>query len=124
MFYLVWLRFAHFEEVHGLRVLDLAPGDAHARRALLEEAVRLINAIQPYRLRHLRRYLQNVIVSPTGGSGEYWYGMGVCVLDPDYLRDTDAVGVAMLLIHESTHGRLDRWHIRTTSRNADRVERL
>ena len=124
LLYRAWLRYAHFEDVGGLRVIDLARGDAPARRALLLQAVRLICAAQPYRLLQVHRYLKYVIVSPTGGSGEYWYGMRVCVLDPDYLGDSDPIAAAMLLIHESTHGRLDRWRIRTTWRNADRVERL
>ena len=124
LFYRVWLRYARFEDVEGLRIIDLAHGDARARKALLEQAVRLICAAQPYRLRQLRRYLKRVVISPTGGSGEYWYGMGVCVLDPHYLGESDPIAAAMLLIHESTHGRLDRWRIRTTRRNVDRVERL
>ncbi|HKN65178.1 MAG TPA: hypothetical protein VJW73_02820 [Gemmatimonadaceae bacterium] len=124
VFYRVWLRYAQFEDVEGLRIVDLARGDVRARRALLKQAARLINTVQPYRLQQIRRYLRHIVVSPTGGSGEYWYGLGVCVLDPDYLGVSDAIATAMLLIHESAHGRLDRWRIRTTPRNADRVEQL
>lgn len=122
--YRLWLRYAEIDQIEGIPFVDLARGDAKARAASIQQAIGLLAGVQPYRLAQVRRYLRWLIVSYTGGSGEYWYGMGVCVLDADYIEASAPIDIAMLLVHEMTHGRLDKRRIRTTSANHDRIEEL
>lgn len=122
--YRVWLRYAAFETIDGLSFVDLASGYKERRAEILRDAIRLLEQVQPYRLTQVRRYLRRIIVSYTGGSGEYWSGMRVCIVDAEYILANGPVAVAMLLLHEATHGRLDVWRIRTTSTNVARVEHL
>ena len=120
----IWLRVARVERIEGLALIDLARGDPGKRATAIRDAARLIRQVQPYRLVQARRYLRRLVVHYTGGSGEYWPGIGACTLDADYIEGSDAIEIAMLIIHEAMHGRLDRRRIRTTSANVGRIERF
>ncbi|HEY2848692.1 MAG TPA: hypothetical protein VGI97_02355 [Gemmatimonadaceae bacterium] len=113
-----------FENVEGFQVIDFAPPDGGTRISKVRAAVRAIDEYQLYRGAQARRYLRRLLISHTGGSGEYWLGMGVCVLDANYLESVDSTAIAMLLVHEATHGRLDMWGVRRRSINIARAEAL
>ena len=119
----MWLPFVAYENVEAFRVIDFAPPDDGTRLKKLRAAIQTIDEYQPYRGVQARRYLRRVLISHTGGSGEYYPGLKVCVLDADYLNAVDATAIAMLLVHEATHGRLEAWRIKWRG-HAERAEVL
>jgi hypothetical protein len=122
--YRVWLRTVPSALVEGFSVVNVSRVGDEIVLGRLRDALVLLKRSDLRAYARARRYLRRLILSHTGGRGEYWYGMGICVLDADYIVANDVELLAMAVVHESIHGRLDRLRVRTTSANVSRVEHL
>ena len=114
--------------LHGIPVSventrpDIATADVLAR---LDEALALIERYQPWRLRHLRRDLDEIRVVRFPCRGAWIPNEGACVTELTFLarRDISAAPVASSIIHEGMHARVDRMGV-SRGRDRAREERL
>jgi len=102
---------------------DIATADVLAR---LDEALALIERYQPWRLRHLRRDLDEIRVVRFPCRGAWIPNEGACVTELTFLarRDISAAPVASSIIHEGMHARVDRMGVSRDGRDRAREERL
>ena len=102
---------------------DIATEDVLAR---LDEALALIEQYQPWRLRHLRRDLNEIRVVRFPCRGAWLPEEGACVTELTFLnrRDISAAPVASSIIHEAMHARVDRMGVSRYARDRAREERL
>ena len=115
--------------MHGIPVSventrpDIATADVLAR---LDEALALIERYQPWRLRHLRRDLDEIRVVRFPCRGAWIPNEGACVTELTFLarRDISAAPVASSIIHEGMHARVDRMGVSRDGRDRAREERL
>ena len=115
--------------MHGIPVSventrpDIATADVLAR---LDEALALIERYQPWRLRHLRRDLDELRVVRFPCRGAWIPNEGACVTELTFLarRDISAAPVASSIIHEGMHARVDRMGVSRAGRDRAREERL
>ncbi len=119
-------------EMHVIRALpvvventrpDIATRDVLAR---LDEALALIEQYQPWRLRHLRRDLEQIAVVRFPCRGAYVPDQGTCITELTFLarRDITAAPVAASIVHEGMHARVDRMGVSREHRDRAREERL
>lgn len=122
-------RLAQLHEVHGFRVVvensrpDIATADVLER---LDEALSLIERYQPWRLRHLRRDLQQFWIVRYPCRGAYIPAERTCMTELTFLarRDIGAATVAASIVHEGMHARVHRAGVSAESRDPAREERL
>ena len=115
--------------VRGFRVKventrpDINTADVLAR---LDDALGLIDAYQPWRLRHLRRDLAAIWVVRFPCRGAYLPAERACIAELTFLarRDISAAPVASSIVHVGMHARVDRMGVRPESRAAAREERI
>jgi hypothetical protein len=102
---------------------DIATADVVAR---LDEALALIERHQPWRLEHLRRDLQYLLVTRFPCRGAYLPDERACLTELTFLarRDISPAPVAASIIHEGMHARVDRMVVRQRSRHRAREERI
>ena len=102
---------------------DIATADVLAR---LDEALALIERYQPWRLRHLRRDLNEIRVVRFPCRGAWIGDEGACVTELTFLarRDISAAPVASSIIHEGMHARVDCMGVSRHGRDRAREERL
>ncbi len=118
-----------FFEVRGIPVTventrpDIATSDALSR---LDDALALIERYQPWRLRHLRRDLDEIRVVRFPCRGAWLADYGACVTELTFLarRDITAAPVASSIIHEGMHARVHRMGVNRFNRDRAREERL
>ena len=115
--------------MHGIPVSventrpDIATADVLAR---LDDALALIERYQPWRLRHLRRDLNEIRVVRFPCRGAWIPDDGACVTELTFLarRDISAAPVASSIIHEGMHARVDSMGVSRHGRDRAREERL
>lgn len=92
----------------------------------LDEALGLIERYQPWRLRHLRRDVNEIRVVRFPCRGAWIPDEGACVTELTFLarRDITAAPVASSIIHEGMHARVDRMGASRSNRDRAREERL
>lgn len=102
---------------------DIATSDVLQR---LDEALELIERYQPWRLRHLRRDIDEIRVVRFPCRGAWIPDQGACVTELTFLarRDISAAPVASSIIHEGMHARVDRMGVSRHGRDRAREERL
>ena len=102
---------------------DIATADVIER---LDEALGLIEAVQPWRLRHLQRDVRYIWVVRFACRGAYFPDEGACMTELTFLnrRDITAAPVASSIVHEGMHARVDRMGVRREGRDRAREERL
>ncbi|HUF30183.1 MAG TPA: hypothetical protein VMM77_05920 [Gemmatimonadaceae bacterium] len=102
---------------------DVATADVLDR---LDEALALIEAYQPWRLRHLRRDLRRFRIERFPCRGAYFPTERICLTELTFLarRDISAAPVAASILHEGMHARVDRRGLDPASRDLAREERL
>lgn len=116
-------------EIRGFTVLvensrpDIAASDVLER---LDEAIALIEQYQPWRVRHLRRDLAQILVTRFPCRGAYVPQDGTCITELTFLarRDVTAATVASSIVHEGIHARVDRMGVRREGRDRAKEERL
>jgi hypothetical protein len=119
---------AELHEVRGFRVVventrpDIATADVVAR---LDEALALIERHQPWRLRHLRRDLQQISIVRFPCRGAYLPAERICITELTFLarRDITAAPVAASIIHEGMHARAHMMGV-DPGRDLSREERI
>ena len=92
----------------------------------LDEALRLIEQYQPWRLRHLHRDLETFLVARFPCRGAYFPELRTCMTELTFLnrRNITAATVASSIVHEGIHARVDRMGVRRDNRDRAREERL
>ena len=116
-------------DVQGFKVLvensrpDIATGDVLDR---LDEALRLIDRCQPWRLNHLRRDLNQILVARFACRGAYFPGERTCLTELTFLarRDITAATVASSIVHEGIHARVDCMGVDSINRDRAKEERF
>lgn len=101
-------------ELHGIPVYventrpDIATPDVLER---LNDALGLVEKYQPWRLRHLRRDLRQILVVRYPCRGAYIPSERTCITELTFLarRDISAAVVASSIVHEGVHARVDRF---------------
>ena len=124
------------QEVHHVRgfrvVVENSRSDISTQAVLarLEEALALIEQVQPWRVRHLERDLVQFLVVRYPCRGAYFPAEGTCMTELTFLarRDISAAPVASSILHEGVHARVHRMGERfgapLIGRDAAREERL
>jgi hypothetical protein len=115
--------------MRGIRVVvensrpDIATNDVLDR---LDDSLALIEQYQPWRLSHLRRDLEQILVTRFPCRGAYIPGERTCITELTFLarRDITAATVASSIVHEGMHARVDRMGVNSESRDRAREERL
>jgi hypothetical protein len=92
----------------------------------LDESLALIDAYQPWRLRHLRRDLNAFLIARFPCRGAFFPEQRVCMTELTFLARTDitAAPVAASILHEGMHARVHAMGLHPASRDAAREERL
>lgn len=102
-------RWETYEGVH-IGVLRIC-ADARQTTPKIRDALDLINRVAPFRLRRLRREVQRIWVFPVAPNLAEWHHTSrMCVLDSEFAQSstTTISQLAATLVHEATHGRLNR----------------
>jgi hypothetical protein len=94
--------------------------------AKVGEALRLIAIHDPKRFAKLRRDVRRIWVGATHNRAEWVLGLEMCVLRFDYVvsPETSPAKLALTLVHEATHARLDRIGCSYAENDRARVERV
>jgi hypothetical protein len=116
-------------ELHGFRVVvengrpDISTDAVLAR---LDEALALIETHQPWRLRHLRRDLEQIAVVRFPCRGAYLPAQRTCITELTFLarRDISAAPVASSIVHEGMHARAHNMGVRPETRDLAHEERI
>lgn len=121
-------RAAHFT-MHGLpvEVVNTRPDirtDAVVER--LDEALSLIAAYQPWRLRHLQRDVRAIRVERFACRGAFIPEHRTIITELTFLdrRDISAAPVASSIVHEGMHARVHAMGVYRIAANLPREERL
>jgi hypothetical protein len=98
------------QRAYGFEVVNLAP--SHLSDALfgrIKSALALVEEHDPKFFARMQRDLRRIIIAPEGGSeGSYWASLRASVIDARHLMRDPVESVAMTLVHEATHARLQR----------------
>ncbi len=119
----------HFVTQHGItvEVLNTRP-DITTTAALtrLHEALDLIDAHQPWRLRHLARDVRAIRVERFACRGAFIPDERVIITELTFLarRDISAAPVASSILHEGVHARVHAMGVARVGRDSAREERL
>jgi hypothetical protein len=116
-------------EVRGFKVYvantrpDIATADVVRR---LDESLALIEATQPWRLRHLRHDLSHFIVMRYACRGAFFPDERACMTELTFLARTDITPapVASSILHEGMHARVHAMGLHPASRDSAREERI
>lgn len=122
--YTIVLRLVTQTRVSEFAVVDLTL-DQRGTRLFpdVANAVALIKEFDSRRFGMLRRQIKRIAIADIPGSaGEYWSEIDAAVIAPDHLAGQVPLAVAMTLIHEATHARLQRAGVVRPGRE-ERVER-
>jgi hypothetical protein len=122
-------RITQIHQIRGFRVVvensrvDIQTADVLAR---LDEALRLIEDYQPWRLAHLRRDICQIWITRYPCRGAYFHEQRTCMTELTFLarRDISAAPVAASIIHEGMHARMHRFGVRLDQASGARMERI
>ncbi len=114
---------------HGLRVelLNTRP-DIRSDHVLerLNEALDVIDAHQPWRLRHIVRDIKAIRIERFACRGAFMSDQRVIITELTFLarRDISAAPVASSILHEGVHARVNAMGVRRAGRDAAKEERV
>ena len=102
---------------------DIATADVVQR---LEESLALIEAHQPWRLRHLRRDIRQIRVMRYPTRGAYIPALRACLVELTFLarRDIGPATVASTIVHEGMHARVHAMGVAEDGRDRAHEERI
>lgn len=105
--------FAGRKEYKGLLISDINadPSDDQAFVKMVREALDLIELHDPLRFRRIQANLRWIVSWELLSIGVYRHGLRMCIVDFIYYRyqeprDEAVVKLALLIVHEATHGHL------------------
>lgn len=105
-----WLAKAHFEEVFGFRVYvtktdDITPSHAMMR---IHDALLLLQRTDPFRFHRVRRHITKFIVSSVRNvSAAHFPKSSTCYISARFLDKYPVPNLAIAIVHEATHARID-----------------
>jgi hypothetical protein len=116
-------------DVRGFRVVvENSRPDIETKDVLdrLDESIALIELYQPWRVKHLRRDLEQFVVTRFPCRGAYIPAERTCVTELTFLarRDITAATVASSIVHEGIHARVHRMGVKPEGRDRAKEERL
>ena len=116
-------------EVRGFRVVvENARPDISTAVVLqrLDDALGLIEEYQPWRLRHMRRDLNQFWIVRYPCRGAFLPETRTCMTELTFLARTDitAAPVASSILHEGAHARIHAMGVQYSSRDSAREERI
>lgn len=123
----LWLAGAEELEVGPFAVLDMTQDTDMARHLKkLRQAVEKIHRHSPRDYRQVTRSIRRLVVADyqTPLNAEYHSSQRTVLLLAETLRVLDVNALAAMLIHESTHARLDRMGVVHTAGASDRIEAI
>ena len=104
-----------------INLSDRADGDGVFQR--LAQVLDLIERFDPGRLRRMRRYCKRIYIVPGGASeGSYWRSTNACALHVNHILSDSVLSVAMTIVHEAMHARIELAGIRYVSGRRMRIE--
>lgn len=120
----VALRHSPQSKASGLMIADLTQDRSGvALFPSVEEAVGLIRTYDPRRVRRLALDVSRIVLFQSARSaGEYWAFADAIALDVSHVAKQVVASVAMTIVHEATHARIEKAGIRYRS-NVERIER-
>jgi hypothetical protein len=94
--------------------------------ARFEDALRLIERYQPWRLNHLHRDLRQFVIMRYPCRGAFFPAQRTCMTELTFLARTDitAAPVAASILHEGMHARVHASRVQPESRDTAREERI
>lgn len=124
IFFIALRAFHPAEEYLGLRILLFLEADKRPRvSARVRDALDLIAARHPVLFQKVQRYLAAVVVQPAGYP-EYRHEFRACFMSSRSVEQLDAAKLALLIVHEATHGRLFEMAVEGPLADRERIERV
>jgi len=111
------------EQISGVDAFDFLAGDeAESRLPLVADALEVVKQVSPPVMRRLKTHVRAIIVndSRTG----YLTGRGICVLNAANLESQTPEEVALALVHESAHARIEAAGFSYRGTLRGRIERM
>ena len=114
------------ERICGIEVVDLTRDkDAGAVFGKVRDALCLISNADPRRLDRIRGDARRLAVAALGeAAGEWWQDLRAIAIDRRHAERQTTAAVAMTLVHEATHARIQRRGVRYRPGIRERVERV
>lgn len=118
-----WLmrRSGHLTEVAGVEVLDLGLEPREDAIEAIRGAINLLEHFGPTFLRRLNRESRRYVLFDHSFP-EYWSLVGAIVLGKNELERANNGQIALSLVHEGTHARLERLGLSARRYGLDRIE--
>jgi hypothetical protein len=93
--------------VKGIMVLNYEIHDPHEEVfARIGQAVHLIETVDRHRFARIRRDLKHILVRQ-GTGAQYWLITGTCALGLADVQRRSVPTIALMIVHEATHARLN-----------------
>lgn len=123
----LWMRASVRQQIAGFEVFLVGEEDQKSDYLLkLEEALALIARVDPPRFARLQQDLQYFLIyGPGTFRGSYVHELGMCRLDDEYVRaaSTSPADLALTIVHEAAHARLEHAGVRYSDAHRIRIER-
>lgn len=112
-------------EVRGLRIVDVTnSADSSLLLQRVQVAVEMIADADRRRFFRARQDLKWIVLSIAKSAAEYVPAASICIIDVEYVRDSEPLIIASSIVHEATHARIDNAGISyDSSRKRARIER-
>lgn len=109
--------------LRDLIVLDYEIYETHEPVfAKIHEALGLLASLDPRRFDRLRQDVKYILVRNATGA-QYWTLTRTCALSLPEVQRASSAAVALAIVHEGTHARLNSWGIFPYQRVRSRLER-
>jgi hypothetical protein len=119
---LVWL--SKRCRIDGLEVCVAASAaEANAIFIRVRDAFALLGRYDPELKEQVKRDVRRLLFTDTRG-GHYFAGIDTCRIGIDFAKRASDLSLAMMIVHEATHARLERSGLRYIGRERERIERL
>jgi hypothetical protein len=109
--------------IHGLEVVDSVSNKSATHSDRLGDALRLISAVRPTRLRRLQRCLRRIVVTQVRGP-EYDHFSHIWFVPADFVLRQPTEWVALSMIYASTEARLQHGKSLRPIRVMERIGRI
>jgi hypothetical protein len=116
-------RSGHLSEVAGVQVLDLGREPRQEALEALDGAIKLLEHYSPRFLARLSRECPRYVLFDDSFP-EYWSLVGAIVLGKEQLAASNNGQIALALVHEGTHARLERLGVSAKRHGLDRIEEI
>jgi hypothetical protein len=117
------MRFSPKDRHYGIEVFDFTPTATNSVRYFekIKSALNLIREYQPHRLARISRDVCRILVVKQAAEAEFWPALKACVLTCGGL-ELDDDEVALMIVHEAVHARIDARGIPYSRKLRERIE--